>query len=123
MMILNIFLFIISFITLDIVGTVFYIGLLLLSFFVVGKFFKMNGDKWRTLFEFGKGTGFYFMIFFPYLVMLVVLFGASKMWFDMINFKYNILGSLSVITLLTLIILFKFSKMKKMVNNKILLKN
>jgi len=39
---LNIFLFIISFITLDIVGTVFYIGVLLLSFFVVGKAFKMR---------------------------------------------------------------------------------
>src|SRR5690625_2754616 len=123
MMILSIFLFIISFITLDIVGTVFYIGLLLLSFFVVGKFFKMNGDKWRTLFEFVKGTGFYFRIFFPYLVLLVMLFGESNMWIDMIIFTYNSLFLLFVLPLLTFIILFKFRKMKKMVNNKILLKN
>lgn len=117
-MILDIFLFIISFILLDIVGSVFYIGVLLLSFLVLGKVFKMNGDKWKTLFKYGKGIGFYFMMFFPYLVMLVVMFGASQMWFDMINFKYNILGSLSVVTLLTLIILFKFPKIKDMVNNK-----
>ncbi|GAB4075054.1 hypothetical protein GCM10028778_25570 [Barrientosiimonas marina] len=115
---MSLLLFIVSFIMLDIIGSVFYIGVLLLSFFAVGKVFKMNGDKWKSLFKLGKGTGFYFMMFFPYLVMLVVLFWASQMWFDMINFKHNFLGSLSVVTLLTLILLFKFPKIKDMVNNK-----
>lgn len=115
---MDIFLFIISYILLDIVGSVFYVGLLLIFFLIVGKVFKMNGDKWNALFKFGKGIGFYFMMLFPYLVMLVVIFGASEMWFDMINFKYNVLGSLSVVILLTLIMIFALPKLKNIVNDK-----
>lgn len=120
MIILNILLFIISYITLDIIGSIFYVGALLIFFLVLGKIFKMNGDKWNALFKFGRGTGFYLIIFFPYIVMLVLIFKASEMWFDIINFQNTILASLSVVALITLIMIFKFPKIKNMVNNKLL---
>lgn len=118
-MILNILLFIMSYILLDITGSVFYVGALLLFFSILGKMFNMNGDKWSALFKFGKGTGFYFMMLFPYFVMLVVMFGASEAWFDMIHFKYNVLSSLAVVTLITLVMLVKFPKLRSMVNNRL----
>jgi len=80
----------------------------------------MNGDKWNALFKFGRGTGFYLIIFFPYIVMLVLIFKASEMWFDIINFQNTILASLSVVALITLIMIFKFPKIKNMVNNNLL---
>lgn len=56
---------------------------------------------------------------FPYLVMLVVMFLVSKVWFEFINFEYSVLGSLSVVTLLTLIMISEFPKLRGIVNNKL----
>lgn len=118
--ILDILLFIISYIALNIVGSIFYVEALVVFFLVLGEVFKMNGDKWNALFKFGRGTGFYLMMLLPYLVMLVVIFKVSEMWFDIINFQNNVLASLSVVALITLVMLFKFPKLKNMVNNKLL---
>lgn len=114
-----IFMFIISYVFLDIIGSVFYVGVLLLSFGLLKKLFNMDENKWNVLFKFGKGTGFYFMLLFPYLVMLIVMFLVSKIWFDFINFEYSVLASLSVVILLTLIMIFAFPKLKSIVNNKV----
>lgn len=81
--------------------------------------FNMNADKWNALFKSGKGVGFYFMMLFPYLIMLVVMFSVSKVWFELINFEYSVLGSLSVVILLTLIVIFAFPKLRDIVNNKL----
>ena len=116
---MGILLFIFSYVLLDIIGSVFYIGVLLLSFWLLKKIFNMDEDKWNALFKFGKGKGFYFMMLFPYLVMLVVMFSVSKVWFEFINFEYSVLGSLSVVILLTLIIIFAFPKLRGIVNNKL----
>ncbi|MTW87953.1 hypothetical protein F3157_20280 [Virgibacillus dakarensis] len=116
---LDILLFIISYILLDIIGSVFYVGALLLSFKLLKMIFNMNADKWNALFKSGKGVGFYFMMLFPYLIMLVVMFSVSKVWFELINFEYSVLGSLSVVILLTLIVIFAFPKLRDIVNNKL----
>lgn len=102
------------------IGSLFYVGALLLFFVVLGKVLQMNGDKWNALFKFGRGTGFYLIMFFPYVVMLVVIFKVSEMWFDHINFQNNVLASLSVVALITITMLFKFPKLKNMVNHKLL---
>ncbi|MBD7907879.1 hypothetical protein [Sporosarcina gallistercoris] len=79
----------------------------------------MDENKWNAFFKYGKGTGFYFMILFPYLVMLVVLFLISKSWFDFIDFEHSVLGSLSVVLFLSLFVVFAFPKLKRLVDDKV----
>lgn len=116
---MDILLFLISYVSLDIIGSVFYVGVLLLYFLLVKKLFNMDEDKWNALFKFEKGMGFYFMILFPYLAMLVAMFFVSKIWFELLNFEYTILGSLSVVIGLTLIMIFAFPKLRIIVKSKL----
>lgn len=118
-MYVEILLFIFSYVLLDIIGSVFYVGVLLLSFWLFKRIFIMDEDKWNDLFTFGKGLGFYFMMLFPYLIMLVVMFLVSNVWFELINFEYSVLGSLSVVILLTFIMIFAFPKLRGIVNKKL----
>src|SRR5699024_214174 len=115
---LKLLLFIISYILLSTIGSLSYVGLLFLFFWTLKKIFNMNEDKWTTLFKYRKGKGLYYVMVFPYLVMLVVMFPLSLTWFELINFEYRVLGSLSVIILLTLTLVFKFPKLKESLNEK-----
>lgn len=116
---MDILLFLISYILLDIIGSALYVAVLLFFFATLGRVFNKDENKWNSFFQFGKGIGFYFIMIFPYLVMLVVMFLVSKGWFEFINFEYSVLGSLSVVTLLTLIMISEFPKLRGIVNNKL----
>lgn len=116
---MNILLFIISYILLDIIGSVFYVAVLLLSFRLLKNIFNMDEEKWSALFKFGKGLGFYFLMLLPYLVMLIVMFLVSKIWFEFINLEYTVLGSMSVVILLTFIVIIAFPKLKSFVINQL----
>ncbi|GGJ88633.1 hypothetical protein GCM10007063_08930 [Lentibacillus kapialis] len=116
---MDILLLLISYVLLYIIGSAFYVGVLLMSFQVLGWIFNKNEDKWNSFFKFGKGIGFYFIMLFPYLVMLVVMFLASKVWFELIDFEYSVFGSLCVVILLTVVMIFAFPKLRDIVNNKL----
>ena len=116
---MKIFLFIISYILLDIIGSVFYVGALLFLFKVLQKIFHMDQDKWNTLFKFGGGKGFYFMMLSPYVLMLGFMFLISKAWFEWLAFKYSMLDALGVVVVLTFIMARGFPKLQDIVNNKV----
>src|SRR5690625_3760911 len=116
---MDILLFLVSYVMLDVIGSLFYVGVLLFSFLLMKKVFNMDENKWNALFKFGRGTGFYFMMLFPYLVMLVAMFFLSIIWFNFLNFKYSTLSSLSVVIGLTLIMTFAFPKLRFIVKNKL----
>lgn len=78
----------------------------------------MNEDKWNILFKYRKGQGLYYVMGFPYLLMLVIMFLLSMLWFKLINFEYSVLGSIAVVVLLTLTLAFKLPKLKEILNNK-----
>lgn len=115
---MKLFIFIISYILLSLLGSLSYIGILLLAFTIMKKAFNMNENKWNTLFRYRNGKGLYFLMVLPYLITLVIILPISIFWFELINFDYRILGSISIVILLTLTGIFKFSKLKGMVQNK-----
>lgn len=95
-----------------------FIGILLLVFTIMKKAFNMNETKWNALVRCRKGKGLYLVMVPPYLITLVILFPISMFWFELINFDYRVLGSISIIILLTLTGILKFSKLQGMVKNK-----
>jgi len=78
----------------------------------------MNEEKWTALFNYGKGKGLYFIMAFPYLLMIAIMFPITMFWFEMINFDYRILGYIAVIMVPTLILIFKLPTLKKGIVNK-----
>jgi len=117
---LNLFIFIISYLLLSALFSLFFIGVLLLFFKTMKKTFHMNETKWSALFRYKNGKGLYYIMAFPYLLTLVIMFPLSKYWFELINFEYSILGTISIIILLTLTGIFKFSKLKGIIQNRLL---
>ncbi|MFA1819363.1 hypothetical protein ACDX78_03995 [Virgibacillus oceani] len=115
---LNIIIIIISYILLSTAGSVAYVGILLSFFMVVKRIFNMDESKWNSFFKYKKGSGLYFAMVFPYLVTLIIMFPLSVFWFDLIHFEYRISGSIFIISLLALTGLFKFPKLKGMLQNK-----
>jgi len=87
-------------------------------FKLMKKAFNMNETKWNALFRYRKGKGLYYVMVLPYLVTLFIVYPISIFWFEWINFDYRVLGSVSIIILLSLTGIFKFSKVKDMVQNK-----
>lgn len=78
----------------------------------------MNEAKWDALLKYRNGRGMYYVMIFPYLFTLVIIFPLSIFWFDLINFQYRVMGSISIIILLTLAGIFKFSKLKDTIQEK-----
>src|SRR5690625_4557270 len=107
-----------SYILLSIIGSLSYVGILLLFLMTLKKIFNMNEDKWSALFKFDGGKGMFFMLVFPYLIMLIAMFPISMLWFEFINFDHKYLGSITIIILLTLTFIFKLPKLKKELKNK-----
>lgn len=115
---MEIFLFIVSYIVLDVIGSLLYVGLLLLLFLAMKRIFIMNEEKWSSLFKYGNGKGLYFIMVFPYLLMIAIMFPVTMFGFELINFDYRVLGYIAVIMLPTLILFFKLPKLKKSIVNK-----
>ncbi|WP_246596301.1 hypothetical protein [Bacillus alkalicola] len=86
---------------------------------LIKKAFHMNETKWRDLFKYWKGKGLYVVMILPYLITLVIIYPLSLLWFEWINFEYSTVGAITIILLLTLTGIFKFSKLEGMVLNRI----
>lgn len=115
---LKIFLFVVSYIVLDVISSLLYVGLLLLLFVTMKKIFNMNEEKWSNLFKYRKGKGLYTLMVFPYLVMIAIMFPVTMLAFELINFDYRVLGYIAVIMLPTLILFLKLPKLRESIVNK-----
>jgi len=115
---LNILLFVVSYIVLDVSSSLLYVGLLLLLFITLKKTFTMNEEKWSALFKYRKGKGLYCIMVFPYVLMIMIMFPVTMFGFELINFEYKILGYIAVIMLPTLILFLQLPKLKKSIVHK-----
>lgn len=77
----------------------------------------MDENKWRILFNYGKGKGMYFVVVFPYIFTLLIMYPLSMLWFNLIHFEDRMLGSLGVIIILSISLIFKLPKLKERINN------
>lgn len=109
---MSVFLFIVAYISLNIISSVLYVGLLLLFFRAMKRIFNMNEDKWSALFKYRKGKGLYFIMIFPILLMIATMYPVSISLFKLINFEHAVLGYLAVILLPTFILIFNLPKLK-----------
>ena len=109
---------VVSYVVLDVISSLLYVGLLLLLFSTMKKIFNMNEEKWSALFKYRKGKGLYSIMVFPYLLMIAIMFPVSMLGFELINFDYRILGYIAVIMLPTLILLLNLPKLKESIVNK-----
>lgn len=112
--------FIFSGLLLSILGSLFYICLLLLFFAAIKKVFHMDETKWYDLFRYKKGKGFLFLMILPYVITILIIFGISMYWFELINFNHVLAGSLAITILLTITGTIKFFKLRRMAQHKIM---
>ncbi|MEK5522893.1 hypothetical protein [Heyndrickxia sp. FSL W8-0423] len=89
---MKIFLLIVSYIVLDVISSLIYVGLLLLLFITMKKVFNMNEEKWSAFFKYRNGKGLYSIMVFPYLLMISIMYPVTMFGFDLINFDYRVLG-------------------------------
>lgn len=115
---MGIFLSVFSYIVLNVISSLIYVGLLLLLFITMKNIFNMNEEKWSTLFKYRNGKGLYFIMVFPYLLMIAIMFPVSMFGLELINFEYRVLGYVAVIMLPTLILFLKLPKLKESIVNK-----
>ncbi len=109
---MGIILFVVSYIFLNIVSSALYVGFLLLMFRVMKKTFTMNEEKWTGLFKYKEGLGLRFMMIFPFLITIAVMFPVTIYSLNLINFEYTVLGYLAVIMLPATILIFNLPKLK-----------
>lgn len=79
----------------------------------------MNETKWKSFFTYRKGIGYYIVLALPYLLTILLTFPLSIFWFELINFEYKTLGSVSIIVLQTLIGVLKFPKLKNIIRGNV----
>lgn len=115
---MKIFSFAVSYIVLDVISSLLYVGLLLLLFKTMKQVFNMNEEKWSALFKYKKGKGLYSIMVFPFLLMIAIMFPVTMLVFGLINFDYKILGYIAVIMLPTLILFKNLPKLKDSIVNK-----
>lgn len=115
---MKIFSFAVSYIVLDVISSLLYVGLLLLLFKTMKQVFNMNEEKWRTLFKYKHGKGLYSIMIFPYLLMVIIMFPITMSAFGLIGFDYKILGYLAVLLLPTLLIFANLPKLKESIVNR-----
>ncbi|MCM3757524.1 hypothetical protein M3197_08480 [Sporosarcina aquimarina] len=113
---MGIILFVVSYILLNMICSALYVGFLLLLFKVMKKTFTMNEEKWTTLFNYKEGLGLRFMMMFPFLITSAVMFPVSIYSFNLINFKYTVLGYFAVIMLPATILVFHLPKLNSTEN-------
>jgi len=115
---MKLFVIVISYILLNLLGSLSYIGILLLFLVFIKEMWSMNEAKWEALFTYQKGKGMYYVMSFPYLLTLILLFPLSMFWFEWIDFEYRVAGSLSIIVLLTLTGIINFSKLRNAIQER-----
>ncbi|WP_280771578.1 hypothetical protein [Salipaludibacillus daqingensis] len=116
---LDLLIFFISYILLSVLTGLFYIGVLLLFIWTIKKIFNMNETKWNALFRFRENKGVYVVFIFPYLLTIVMMIPLIIVWFDMITFEYSVISSISIVMLLTISGIVKFSKLNDIVQDKL----
>lgn len=109
---MNIIIFVLSYILLSIFVSLLYVGLILAGFRLIKKVFKMTESKWNSLFRARNGRGIYYVLIFPYIIVIAIMFPISMAWFEIIDFEYSLLASVSIILLLGITGVFKFSKLE-----------
>lgn len=114
---MKIFLFVVSYLVLNIISSFLYVGLLLLLFLTMKKIFNMNEEKWSALFKYSNGKGLYSIMVFPYILMVAIMFPVTIFGFELIHFDYIVLGYIAVIMLPTLILFLKLPKLKESIVN------
>lgn len=117
---MDLLVFVLTYILITIIFYIFFVGIILLFILIIKITFKMNETKWTSFFSYRKGIGYYIVLAFPYLLTVLIMFPLSKFWFELINFEYKALGSLTIVVLLTLFGMFKFSKLKNMIREKVI---
>ncbi|VDG99741.1 Uncharacterised protein [Lysinibacillus sphaericus] len=113
---MGILLFVVSYILLNMIFSALYVGFLLLMFRVTKKTLNMNEEKWTGLFKYKEGQGLRFMMIFPFLITIAVMFPISIYSFNLINFEYTVLGYLAVIMLPATILIFNLPKLRSIEN-------
>ena len=110
---MELFLFAISYIILDILGSLGYVAILLFFVFMMKRMFHMNESKWTSVFEWKDGKGMFAFLLVPYLLMLLMLFPLSVTGFTWIGFEHRYLSSVIVMVILTLTMIVKLPRLKK----------
>ncbi|RYG71289.1 hypothetical protein EU245_14575 [Lentibacillus lipolyticus] len=115
---MKIFLLVVSYVVLDVISSLLYVGLLLLLFGTMKKIFNMNEEKWSALFKYKKGKGLYFIMVLPHLLTIAIMFPVTMVGFELINFDYKVWGYIAVILLPTLLLFLNLPKLKRSIVNK-----
>ncbi|GGA64230.1 hypothetical protein [Ornithinibacillus halotolerans] len=115
---MDIIIFIASYLLLSIIGSLTYVGFVLLFFSFMKKRFNMNEVKWNTVFSYRKGKGLYYILIFPYVLTIAFIFFLSIAWFNFINFEYKIVAVVSLLLITTISAVVKFSKLRGMLPEK-----
>ncbi|SFE99380.1 hypothetical protein [Alteribacillus iranensis] len=110
---MKIFLFVVSYIVLEVISSFLYVGLLLLLFKTMKIIFNMNEEKWSAVFTYKKGKGLYSIMIFPFLLMTVLMFPITMFGFELMNVEYRVLGYIAVMMLPTIILCLELPKLKK----------
>lgn len=109
----NIVAWLLSYFFLSVIGSLLYVALIIGFFVMMKKLFHMDEEKWSKFFKFKNNIGLYMVILLPFIMMLAVIFWASKVWFDFIQIEHSLLCALAVIAILTITLIFNLPKLKK----------
>ena len=113
---MNLLIFIVSFIGLEILGVLIYLVILLSIAGIIGGFLYRDEDKWERVFQFGKGTGLYVFMMFPYFLAMIALFFISGRWFTFINFPNVHMSSMIVVAVCCFISVYPLLRIKHILN-------
>lgn len=103
-----------SYLLISVVVSIAYIGIVLASFMLMKKLFKMNETKWDHFFRYKNGFGLYLALVLPYLLTLAILYPATLVWFDWIDVTYKLAATNFIFLLLALTGLWKLPKLKQL---------
>lgn len=110
----------VSYSILSIICVLIFLGILMGTFFLMKIFFKMNEEKWDSLFKYKNSFVLIFIMLISFLISLIITFFMSKFFFDLINFKYRNVSSILIILFIGLPVIFKFIKLKDYIKSRLL---
>lgn len=110
---MKIFLLVVTYLVLNIISSLLYVGLLLLLFITVKKLFHMNEEKWSAFFQYRNGKGLYSIMVVPYFIMIAIMFPVTVVGFELIHYDDQVLGYIAVMIVPTLILLINLPKLKE----------
>lgn len=103
---------IISYVLISIIVSIVYVGVVLTTFMLMKKVFRMNEARWEQFFSYKKGLGLYLVLVIPYFLTLAILYPPSLFWFDWLDVTYKVPTTSFIFLLLVLITLWKLPKLK-----------